>query len=677
MAPSADLVLDPSVAVLRRSRLCQGLTAAELQLIAAALRLVPVGSGQVIWRSGDPSDRMCFVARGRIRRTLEQPSGRYTLQDYLDRGDHFGEMGLLTTSRRLSTISAVTDGELLELNREAFEQLLTSMPGFAANLSRALGFRLQSHAAPLPRRRKPKTVALVGGGERGEALATLIAAALAKRGQRVCLLIDRDWVWHAAGGFQGAWLPGADDASCSAAGTSSRRPAAGDGLPPEENRAAVPAASSGSAPPSDASASAAQRPSSQGSPAGTAAQRPATQGRLEMLHKAADHHDRVLVLLGHDTPAGELAVVLRQCEDIWWLADSKAHEEALAPLRRVAATSPDLMPRIHLVWLVRKQEQALPSTPWDLNLARRDFRIVLNRDPSIPCREQELGISRLLRHLQGTAVGLALSGGGARGLAHLGVLRALDRAGIFCDLLAGTSSGALMGLPYAYGYDPAEAVDHFKAALTPPRWMRAFPGGDRWYVWRMFRSGGWDGKLRPYFGYTPLEHMLVPFYTVAVDLISGEQVIRERGDAVHAVLESINFPPIGRPILRDGMALVDGGLLNNLPADVLPPRGADLVIGVDVVSKLDRSFAGNTLGTPAHRMKRPGMIETLWRANEVQEYGLADLRSDALDVVILPDTSRFGFFDFGKAHELADIGEAAAEEALPQIRQMLAEMEGE
>ena len=142
---------------------------------------------------------------------------------------------------------------------------------------------------------------------------------------------------------------------------------------------------------------------------------------------------------------------------------------------------------------------------------------------------------------------------------------------------------------------------------------------------------------------------------MAVDLVSGKQVIRDRGDAVRAVVESINVPMISRPILADGMALVDGGVLNNLPADVLAERGASFVIGIDVATRMPARYGRNEPGMSTDRMRRAGPLETLFRVNEVQAYGITALRTGAVDVMITPDTSAFEFADFANARELADV----------------------
>ena len=213
--------------------------------------------------------------------------------------------------------------------------------------------------------------------------------------------------------------------------------------------------------------------------------------------------------------------------------------------------------------------------------------------------------------------------------------------------------------------------------LTAPRWVRAVPGGGVSYLWWQYRRDAWNGMLRPYVGDLTLEQFPLPFFVVAVDLVSGRQVVRERGDAIHAVLESINVPYLARPIVRDGMALIDGGVLNNLPADVLGERGADFVVGIDVASKLPAEFAGVSAKPGGTKRRRAGILETLLRVSEVQIVTATGARTQSIDVLLTPDTSRFEFADFSRAKELAAIGEAAAEEAMPTLKQKLDKLEND
>jgi predicted acylesterase/phospholipase RssA len=279
----------------------------------------------------------------------------------------------------------------------------------------------------------------------------------------------------------------------------------------------------------------------------------------------------------------------------------------------------------------------------------------------------------VVRDLLGLRRGLALSGGGAKGMAHLGVLRALDRAGIDFDLMAGTSGGALAGIPYAAGHDPDFCVTSFTRDLATPWHFRRLPRGKNLFLLWCFRAGRFDAMLRPYLHRWGLDQLPIPFAALTVDLVTGREVVRDSGDAVHAILESINVPGIAAPIVRGDQALTDGGVLNNLPSDVLVAKGAGFVVGVDVTRKMRAEFAGLTPGHPMSA--RPGSMETMFRVLEVLSSATNVRHARAADLTIEPDTTAFNFADFDRTPALADAGERAAEEVLPRLREALAAFE--
>ena len=165
--------------------------------------------------------------------------------------------------------------------------------------------------------------------------------------------------------------------------------------------------------------------------------------------------------------------------------------------------------------------------------------------------------------------------------------------------------------------------------------------------------------------------MLTPVSTVTADLITGRQVVRDRGDATHAILESINIPSISKPIMRDGMALVDGGIINNVPSDILPERGADLVVGVDIATQMSERFGKNTPGMNGRKMKVPSQLQTMMRVNDIQGHQITSLRTKSTDQMIVVDTSMFDFADFSSAREMSQAGEEAAAKAMGQFKQIL------
>lgn len=600
---------------LRRARLCRGIENEQLEIVAVCARRMVYAAGEAICTHGDRAEYLYVVVRGRVQLALHGVDSEYRLLDYVGAGDHFGEMPLLTDARCAATALALTDCELLLIAREEFQRLLTTIPQFGANVSRSLGFQLRGQTSGRRRRWQPKHIGVVHSTLQTQGVLRLVAEGLRARDESVAVLTQRP-----------------------------------------------------------------VRPESDGDYAverietGSLEQLQAVSQRIVRLSEA---NERVILDLRQEPGMGVelslLARLLLECEMVLWLAEPRFREAAVRSLRALLACEPRLAPRVHWVWTLNAEERFAPLLP-ELGIAPRDFKLAVE-DQSPDKILQRQGVTSLVRHLSGVHVGLALGGGGARGLAHLGVLKAFDEAGIFFDSIAGTSCGALMGAAYAAGWQPTEATRRFANDLTPGRFWRWLPRHKHWYLFAMFHLGAWDGMLRRYLEDYQLQQLPVSLSTVAVDLISGREVIRDRGDIVHAVLESINLPMISRPILRDGMVLVDGSVLNKLPGDVLARRGANLVIGVDVSARVAPRFAENQAGMATPQMRRPGPIETLLRVHEVQDSGLVALRGSAIDLVIAPETADFEFADFTKAHELAERGYRAASEALPQVRQLLADLE--
>ncbi len=398
--------------------------------------------------------------------------------------------------------------------------------------------------------------------------------------------------------------------------------------------------------------------------------------RGESWEQVLRSHDRAFLELDLDRLAGTWLGGAAECDELLWLVDDENEPALRQSLASLIGETPSAAARSHVVWMLPEGRQAAPpwDRAWDLD-GRRHIILEIAEPPERLTRLGRFGLDRLVRQIRGIRLGLSLAGGGARGMAHLGAFRAFERAGIGFDVMSGTSCGAMVGITYAAGFSPDFLISSYKRDLTPPRLFRYLPKGNNWYLVWNFRTGAWDGMLRRYLRDWTLERLPIPFHAVTVDLISGREVVHHSGDAVRAILESINLPVISKPLVHDGMALVDGGVLNNLPADVLTKAGAHMVVGIDVSSRLRDEFAGNRPGTPTAQMKAAGPLETIIRVLETQGRGLGALRADSMDLTIHPDASAFSFVDFSKAPELADVGEAAAESAIPRLKEMIAEVE--
>lgn len=358
-----------------------------------------------------------------------------------------------------------------------------------------------------------------------------------------------------------------------------------------------------------------------------------------------------------------------------YIVPAAAGDAALRRLQALDASARGWRDKISIAWVLERGNPVVHAAPLFRDLVSRDFKIT-DTPPEPPFgRSLAAGLERLVHDLRGVRVGVALGGGAARGMSHLGVLKALEQSGIVVDMIAGTSAGAMTGVFYASGLDCTYSAHQFATDLRPSWIFRHMPGGKQWYLLYKYRRGHFDPMLRKYLHDWKLEQLAIPCLSVTVDLVSGTSVARARGDAVHAILESINLPVLSVPICRDGQALVDGGLVNNIPADVLVSMGCNFVIAVSVTAKMETQFCDITAEKPTKPEKRPGAVQTLLRSLLVQNYSLNAHGVQPADVVIEPDVTGIDLAEFMRAEELAAIGEAATLEQIPKIRQLLTRLD--
>ncbi|AMV37660.1 NTE family protein RssA [Planctomyces sp. SH-PL62] len=346
-------------------------------------------------------------------------------------------------------------------------------------------------------------------------------------------------------------------------------------------------------------------------------------------------------------------------------------DSAIRRLKAMEVPARGWRDKISVAWLIRGDGSVVSAVPDLPELASRDFKI--KETPPKPPMGRSLanGLERLVHDLRGVRLGVALGGGAARGMSHLGVLKALEDSGIVVDMIAGTSAGAMTGIMYSAGLDPDYNANQFASDLRPSWLFRRLPQGNYWYLIHKYRRGKFDPMLRKYLHDWRLEQLAVPCLSVTVDLVSGNSVVRQRGDAVHAILESINLPVLSVPIVRDGQALIDGGLVNNIPADVLVSMGCNFVIAISVTAKLETHFCDIKPGQGIQSRNKPGIGPTILRSLLVQNHSLNAFGVQPADVVIEPDVTGVDSSEFMRAKELAAIGEAAALEQIPKIRRLL------
>ena len=289
-------------------------------------------------------------------------------------------------------------------------------------------------------------------------------------------------------------------------------------------------------------------------------------------------------------------------------------------------------------------------------------------------------------------IGLVLSGGAARGLAHVGVLKALEEQGIHIDAIAGTSMGAVIGGLYASGYK----IDELEKLALSIDWQEALSDSparedipfrrkqdDRDFLVRQKLSFRDDGSLGLPLGVIQgqnlsllLESLLahssdvrdfdklpIPFRAVATDIVSGEKVVFRKGHLPQVIRASMSIPAVFAPVEINGQLLVDGGMVDNIPVDAAREMGVDLVIVVDIGTPLRGRKELNTVFDILNQS-----ITLMTRSNS--EVQLATLKPD--DVLIKPSLASIGATDFGRSEEIINAGYRATqilENRLASLRQ--------
>ncbi|AKG52701.1 YchK [Dehalogenimonas sp. WBC-2] len=263
-------------------------------------------------------------------------------------------------------------------------------------------------------------------------------------------------------------------------------------------------------------------------------------------------------------------------------------------------------------------------------------------------------------------LGLALSGGAARALAHIGVIEVLEREGIGIDMVTGTSMGAIVGAAFARGVP----VEDIKAEALDLTWRSLLPLVDL----NPFQTSGIIGarnirkKLKSIIGDLDFKELKMPFACVATDLISGEEVVFKSGSVLDAVLASMSLPLVFKVPRVGRRYLVDGGISDPLPVVPLKELGADKIIAVNVLKNLGIDTSKKKSG---QRKKAPNFLQVANQVIYIASAHLAEVGVKAADVAIEPDMGGIHLADFNMAAEAIQCGEKCAVDMLPQIRALL------
>ena len=582
-------------------------TRAKLAASLTPLRLV---RGEILCREGDPGDALYVIESGEVAVLNRQ--GTHEISR-LGPGQHVGEMSVIDPAPRSATVVARRDTLLWMLSAEDFNTFAARNPQL-----------LQCMAVSLARRLRDTT-----------------AARLQRRSERVVLLVDGRSPAPANEALVADLVTALQATSRARATVVALGESAPDGSTDHRPPARV----------SDVSD---------------------TLGRIDALLDDYAHvllrwsggsvHDEVLEV---GVGRADLVLVLLSADNVSMASAGQLRDR----IARLALTQ---LPPVEFVLDRREERSRAPFGPIDDLAAGAPVHTVAPTAGYPRAGSPDFGgVGRLARRITNRRVGLAMGGGGARALAHVGVLAELERAGIPVDVLAGTSAGAIVAGLSARDLSAAEIADFLLS-----RWNRRGVVDWAFVPWSALLQGRKLDRLgkEAAAGLT-LQELTRPFVAVATDLVTGEEVRLRRGDGWTAVRASLALPGVFPPVRLGNRYLVDGGAVNNLPAAAAREAGADIVIGVNVTPPLDPTFlhaADRPRGFIRGRLTRwrktgLPLLRIIHRTVSIQGQAL-QARQGSPDVMLAPDMSGVDLFEFEKLDSIIERGRVAAHREIEGLR---------
>ena len=620
-------------------------TKEELAAAESRFEEVLFAKDAIVTRIGEPGDVFYVVLEGELEVWDSSDPPRRT--GTLSRGDYFGEMALLQGGKRTATVTVSRRAKLLSVHKDAFDHLFLKNPKAIEYFARVLSKRLAGLTRGDRGRRSTTTIAVASKqGRRGETvLSTALCAVLKKLTGTEVLLVE---VRH--GEEQQATVAKLLRDDLEVLPTKIVRDLTASASGPAMLKISLAA---------DLQANA--------------------YGDLlsTLVSKLSDSFTFIVFDLGSDRPS--LIESANEYSDIFVGIVDAPEDDAGVEARRSL--------KVHkVINLFNPTSRPVPissSEPFVI-----PFHPALGLPPldaaqyivSHPRSNVGLPVYRLARKMLGASVGLALGGGAAFGLAHLGVLKVLQAKDVPIDLVAGCSQGSIIAVGYAAGLDVAEMIEiartlgirrNFLFASDPTFFLQ--PGilaGQRFLT-----------MMRPYLrGRERFEELLLPCRTVATDIETGERVAIGSGRLETAFRASSSMPMVLAPLRVGERVLVDGGVADPVPAEIASEMGADLTVAVNVVPPLKRGVetavsywyrrlnAFNPLTyVIENQQDLPSLFDIVMNSMQVLQYELGNFKAITADVLINPDLSDFTWIEYYRADELIARGEEAAERAYPAI----------
>lgn len=654
--------MDDKLQVLEQVPLLASLGEELLAGLAEAAVITAVKKGDLVVREDDAGDALYAVVSGRLQACTRLPSGHDRVFATYANGDYFGEMPLLTGETHWCNVRALNDSVLLKIPRALFDAVLRRDPRVAASMLGRMGQRIKTLRAEKFRAQGSTIIALFSArpaAGKSTLAVNLVASLVHETGEPVLLL-----------NFSGR--NGGGPARVATVGAAGR--ALGDAIvhcPAGYDRLDLdldqePAAADAVAP---------------------------------LFGRVVKQYDYVLVDLPNRLSRPVFACLL-QSDQVYIVAknepdalaqtrellnDLERHALAVMPKARVVLTSVQDAGGARVAEAERQLGRTITAVLSHIPAAELDAggdaaRPYVLRCPLAP---YSFAVRRMARELGNVLVGLALGSGAARGLAHIGVIRVLEREGVAVDVVAGSSMGALIAAAWAAGKSASEMEEIAWRIRGRRAFLRLldpmFPGSG------ILRGMKVYDFLQSIVGDRLFADTVIPLKIVASDLNTMEEVVFEQGKLIEAIRASISIPGVFRPVVNEGRTLVDGGIANPVPVSVLAAAGVARIIAVNTIPNVaemkERARLQGESPTRhrAGRMRETGrvidtptsIINIYMRSMHAMQSRMAEQACAEADLVIRPVARAGVWYDFYHPDRYIRCGEEAAQAVLPRLKELV------
>ncbi len=660
--------------LLQNSKIFKGVATSEIDKITPIFEKKYYPRGARVCEEGHVSSRFYILISGQVRVLKLNDQGEDVELEVLGQGAFFGEIPLLASEPRLTSIEVVIDAEVLETDKETFEAAIKYQTTVLKNLSRLLCKKLHVEHEEQKRKKRVKyPIICVYGTEEhiGKSIVTIhLGVSLVQETKCRVIVLDMSMKKHGIASLLNidhiryVDTPIIDQAYIESQIVSHESLIDTLSVAPELLQEE-------------------------------------TKGResiAKILGILKNLYDYILI----DT-SSRLNRSTFEAIDLsnmmLFVTSNIAQEYPLSILdhqevRMVINLSDETVDRE----LIR--EKGYHILPRDYEAIDRFLRTGLPFIASHPTSPLTQAFGRLARDIGKKKIGLALGGGSARGMAHIGVFQALEQHRIPIDLIAGSSAGALIGSAYAAGV-PIEMIESAvlkwgsklgllrltvpdvidvkyylktltrlfrkKKTIWDPRWFRLGVG--------VFSGVEVDKLYRNVVGDPDFSEMRIPLSVVALDVNSGEEVVYESGNVRLAVRASMSIPGIFTPLAFNGRLLIDGSIADPVPVNALVDRDADIIIAVNVTPSLQDSLKSLRSSRKRDQLtvsRSPllPVFDIALRSLQSLQYELSTIKTTAANVRINPDVGDVAWSEFFNADRLIVKGREATDEVIAQIQHL-------